>query len=108
AETSVQAGITDTFVRTSGELATQEKRLEDILLYRTAPEGNVLRAELAITPSRTFPNDELVSGAVHLDILAGREAVRGTSGGGEGLTVEAGEARLLVPTRAPAHGTARA
>src|SRR5262249_39009305 len=99
--TVVQAAITETFQLVSGETASEEQRLEDVVLYRLpAPEGAALAAAFPIVPSRSSDAAEVRQGKVHLDILAGRESVRGTTGGTEAVVVEAGDARLAVPAQA--------
>jgi hypothetical protein len=93
----VQAEVTETFTLASGEVASVEKRLQDIVLFRKpSPEGTALAAQLPITPSRRFSPTEVVTGQVVLDILAGREAVRGTIGGSQAATLESGPFRLSV------------
>lgn len=95
--TVVQAEVTETFTLSTGDVASQEKRPQDIILYRNAaPAGSTLAAEFPIVPSRTFGASELVRGTVHLDILAGREGVRGKTGGSEAVTVSSGPATLTV------------
>src|SRR5262249_5809054 len=43
----------------------------------------------------------LVAGTVHLDILAGRESVRGQTGGNDALTIDAGgDVTIIVPAHA--------
>ena len=59
-----------------------------------------MSATFPITPSRTFAAAELVQGVVHLDILAGREGVRGQVGGGLATTVTSGSVRVIVPAGA--------
>ncbi|HEX6096862.1 MAG TPA: Ig-like domain-containing protein [Thermoanaerobaculia bacterium] len=93
--TVVQAHVSETYTLSSGEAASEEPRPQDIVLYRfPAREGAALGAEIPIVPSRTF--DDLVEGRVHLDILAGREGVRGKTGGNEAVTVTDGGASLTV------------
>ena len=48
------------------------------------PQGSVLGGVLPITPSLTFSDTAVTQGTIHLDILAGREGVRGASGGKPG------------------------
>ena len=94
--TVVQAHVSETYTLSSGEAASEEPRPQDIVLYRfPAREGATVSAEIPIVPSRTF--DDLVEGRVHLDILAGREGVRGKTGGNEAVTVTDGAATLTVP-----------
>ena len=107
--TLVQANVTETFTLASGAVASDEQRRQDVILYRTpAPVPTVLptgfvadvSATFPITPSRTFAAAELVQGVVHLDILAGREGVRGQVGGGLATTVTSGSVRVIVPAGA--------
>jgi hypothetical protein len=125
--TLVQAEITETFTLPSGQTASEELRREDIVLYRapvrdvstsssgsgstsggsgstsggsTATSANAVSAAFPITPSRTFDPADLLEGHVHLDILAGRESVRGTTGGREAVTVTADDGKLVMPAEA--------
>jgi len=60
-----------------------------------------LSAFFPITPSRTYQTTALATGTVHLDILAGRESVRGQSGGSEPVAIDAGGGvTLTVPGHA--------
>ncbi len=113
--TVVQAKVTEEFELASGQRASEEVRREDILLFRAplpadappTPAGEtVLHAVLPITPSRTFETAELKQGKVHLDVLAGRESVRGQTGGNKEVTVQSGEAILSVPAASLAEDTA--
>ncbi|MEA2462924.1 MAG: hypothetical protein QOJ98_671, partial [Acidobacteriota bacterium] len=93
--TVVQAHVSETFTLSSGETASEEPRPQDIVLYRfPARDGATVSAEIPIVPSRTF--DNLVEGRVHLDILAGREGVRGKTGGNEAVTLTDGTATITV------------
>lgn len=93
--TVVQAHVSETYTLSSGENASEEPRPQDIVLYRfPAREGATVSAEIPIVPSRTF--EDLVEGRVHLDILAGREGVRGKTGGNEAVTLADGNATLTV------------
>lgn len=93
--TVVQAHVSETYTLGSGEAASEEPRPQDIVLYRYPARDNAsLGAEIPIVPSRTF--DDLVEGRVHLDILAGREGVRGKTGGNEAVTIADGGASLTV------------
>ena len=65
-----------------------------------------LTASFPIVPSRTFAVTELASGTVHLDILAGRETVRGVAGGSEPVSLTSGEAILKVARGALPEDTA--
>ncbi|MCU1348603.1 MAG: hypothetical protein JWO56_1633, partial [Acidobacteria bacterium] len=95
--TVVQAEVTETFTLSSGQVASEEKRTEDIVTYRTpAPAGTALAAGIPIRPSRSFGAGELVEGRVHLDVFAGRESVRGKSGGSQAVTVTNDVATLTV------------
>lgn len=95
--TVVQTEVTETFSLNTGEVASQEKRSQDIILYRlNVPEGATLAAEFPIVPARTFTASELVKGTVHLDILAGREHARGKTGGNEAVALTSGNAALSV------------
>jgi hypothetical protein len=105
--TVVQAQVTETFTLATGEAASEETRLEDIVLFqKPAPSGAVLAATLPATPSRTFSDTELTVGHVHLDIVAGREGVRGSTGGSQPVTIQATGAQLVVPGGALAQDTA--
>ncbi|WP_291983732.1 Ig-like domain-containing protein [Luteitalea sp.] len=104
--TLVQANVTETFTLTTGAVASDEPRRQDVILYRTpVPDATVLpsgfvtdvSATFPIAPSRTYAVADLVQGVVHLDILAGREAARGTVGGGLATTVTSGSARVVLP-----------
>ncbi len=92
--TVVQAEVTETFSLAAGQTASEEKRMQDIVLFR---EGADLSARFPIVPSRSFESGEITEGRVHLDILAGREAVRGKTGGAQALTLTAGDVDLTVP-----------
>ena len=93
--TVVQAHVSETYTLSSGETASEEPRPQDIVLYRfPAREGATVSAEIPIVPSRTF--EDLVEGRVHLDILAGREGVRGKTGGNEAVTLTDGNVTLTV------------
>ncbi|HEX7149903.1 MAG TPA: Ig-like domain-containing protein [Thermoanaerobaculia bacterium] len=95
--TVVQAEVTETFSLTNGEVASEETRTQDLVLYRA---GNDIKAEFPIVPSRSFTAGDLAEGKVHLDILAGREAVRGKTGGSQALTLTSGDVALTVPAGA--------
>jgi hypothetical protein len=113
--TVVQAKVTEEFELTSGKKASEEVRRQDILLFRAplpadAPAAEtgvtVLHAALPVAPSRTFETAELVQGKVHLDVLSGRESVRGKTGGNRAVTVESGGAILSVPASSLEEDTA--
>ncbi|HET7436557.1 MAG TPA: Ig-like domain-containing protein [Thermoanaerobaculia bacterium] len=92
--TVVQATVNETFTLANGNSASEEKRTEDIVLYRNATNG--LAAEVPVVPTRSFANGELAEGRVHLDIFAGREAVRGKTGGNAAVTVTSSDAAISV------------
>ena len=104
--TVIQAEITETFSLASGETASEEIRYEDIILFRNI--DGVLEATFPIASSLTaeLRTAEVVSGEVQLDILAGREAVRGVRAGSRAATVEEGDFRLAVPSGALPEDTA--
>ncbi|HVN12492.1 MAG TPA: Ig-like domain-containing protein, partial [Kineosporiaceae bacterium] len=95
--TVVQAAVTETYTLGSGDVASEEKRLEDIVLFRAgAPADAALAATFPVTASRTFGPTDLVEGHVHLDILAGREGVRGKAAGNDAVTLSSGNLALSV------------
>ena len=104
--TVIQAEITETFSLASGETASEEIRYEDIVLFRNT--DGVLKATFPIASSLTeeLRAAEVVAGEVNLDILAGREAVRGVRAGSRAATVEEGDFRLAVPSGALPEDTA--
>ena len=105
--TVLQAQVTETFTLSSGEVASEEQRRQDIVLFaHPAAAGTTLAAEVPITPSRTFTSTELASGKVHLDILAGREGVRGKTGGLEAVQIDSGDVRLGLAKQSLADDTA--
>jgi len=105
--TVVQAVLDESFRLASGELATTEERLEDILLFRADLDGFVeseagaagLAAEVPIVPSRQHTPIELDEGTLSLRVLAGREGARG-AGGSSATTVTSGGASLEIPAGA--------
>lgn len=105
--TVISAQVTETFGLATGQTASEEQRTEDIVLYRT-PSANLpnlanpaLSAFFAVTPSRTYQTGTLATGSVHLDILAGRESVRGQIGGDQAVAIDAGGGvTLTVPAQA--------
>ncbi|HTC93758.1 MAG TPA: Ig-like domain repeat protein, partial [Terriglobales bacterium] len=104
--TVVQAATTETFNLTSGQVASEEQRLQDVLLFQVpVPTGASLAAQFPITPSKTFENGQLSNGDVHLDILAGRESVRGQVGGNDALTLSDGNITFTVGAGSLAHDT---
>lgn len=98
--TVVAVRVRETFRLTAGGDTSVEERLEDIVLYRVgANEGAALAASFPVKPSRSFATSELAQGNVHLDILGGREGVRGEVGGRGALQVRDGDTWLSVPAR---------
>ena len=111
--TVVSADVTETYTLATGVVASEDKRLIDIVLYRagTAPvppeAGTTSPGERrAVGPlpdharARTFEAVDLTTGTVHLDILAGREGVRGSTGGSEAIQLRSGDAALAIPALA--------
>lgn len=96
--TVIQGKVTETYTLTTGQLISDEPRYEDILLYQNpAPSsGAAAAATFPVTPSQTFQVSQLASGDVHLDILSGRESVRGATGGSDPVSVQSGDATLTV------------
>jgi hypothetical protein len=96
--TVIQAQVTETYTLTSGQFLSEEPRYEDLLLYQTpAPaSGSGIGANFPVTPSQTFQPSQLVSGDVHLNILNGRESVRGETGGSDPVSVQSGDATLTL------------
>ena len=96
--TVIQANVSEKFSLKSGSLVSDEVRSEDIVLYGAlAPADSSLGAQFPVAPSHKFANTELLTGEVHLDILAGREGVRGQPGGSDPLTLSDGTSTLFVP-----------
>jgi hypothetical protein len=91
--TVVQTAITETFSLSTGETASEESRTQDVVLNRS---GTELSAQFPVVPSRSFATGELVEGRVHLDILAGREAIRGRTGGSQPLSLDAGNVNVTI------------
>jgi hypothetical protein len=99
--TVVQANVSETFSLASGDKVSEETRSEDVVLYNAlAATTPAMVAQLPLTPSHKYTNAQLVRGNVHLDILSGREGVRGQAGGNDPVTVTDGIATLSVPGRA--------
>jgi len=96
--TVIQAKVTETYKLTSGQSLSEEPRYEDLLLYQIpAPApGSIAGATFPVTPSQTFQAPQLTSGDVHLDILSGRESVRGEAGGSDPVSVQSGGATLTI------------
>src|ERR1044071_9915693 len=105
--TVIQANLSEKFSLKSGSAVSDEVRSEDIVLYSgLAPTGSSLGAQFPVAPSHKFANTELLTGEVHLDILAGREGVRGQPGGSDPLTLSDGTSTLFVPGGALSEDTA--
>ena len=126
--TVVQADVIEEYTLSTGDEASTEVRREDIVLYRApgavhvfrappedgeAPSGaplcpeDTLCADFPISASRTYDPADLVSGEVRLDVLAGRESIRGETGGSQALTREgAGGAIVSIPALALGENTA--
>jgi hypothetical protein len=105
--TVIQANVSEKFSLKSGSAVSDEIRSEDIVLYGAlAPTGSSLGAQFPVAPSHKFANTELLTGEVHLDILAGREGVRGQPGGSDPLTLSDGTSTLFVPGGALSEDTA--
>ncbi len=96
--TVIQSQVTETYTLTSGQALSEEPRYEDILLYQSpTPSGGAqVGAAFPVTPSQTFQVAQLTSGDVHLNILSGRESVRGATGGSDPVSVQSGGATLMV------------
>ncbi len=95
--TVIQANVQETYTLASGKQLSDALRTEDILFYQfLAPSGAAAAANFPVTPSQTFLAEQLSSGDVHLDILSGRESVRGQVGGYDAATVTGGDATLSV------------
>jgi RHS repeat-associated protein len=106
--TVIQGQVTETYTLTSGQLLSAKPRYEDLLLYQTPapPSGSTIGATFPVTPSQTFQPSQLVSGDVHLNILNGRESVRGETGGSDPVSVQSGEATLTIAAGSLAQDTA--
>jgi len=96
--TVIQAEVSENYTLTSGEKVSEEGRFEDVILYNApnAANGPAMAAQFPVTPSHQFTLSDLVSGDVHLDILAGREGVRGQAGGSNAVVVTNGNATLSL------------
>jgi hypothetical protein len=96
--TVIQSEVTEKYTLTSGQLVSDEPRYEDLLLYQyPAPSsGSIVGATFPVTPSQTFQPSQLSSGDLHLDILSGRESVRGQTGGSDPVAVNSGDATLTI------------
>jgi hypothetical protein len=95
--TVIQANVTESYSLASGKQLSGQRRTEDILVYQAgAPSGATAAATFPVTPSETFQIGEVSAGNVHLDLLSGRESVRGQIGGNDAATVQGGDATLTV------------
>lgn len=95
--TVIQASVQGSYKLNSGEQLADAKRSEDILVYQySAPSGAAGVATFPVTPMQTFSADQFSSGDIHLDILSGRESIRGQVGGSDAVTVTGGGATLTV------------
>ncbi len=101
----IQAALTEQFGLASGDVASGDKRYQDLILYGFPPPqtevpppspGVILGATFPITPSRAFNATELSQGNIHVDVLAGRESVRGTIGGSGAIELDSGGAHLSI------------
>jgi hypothetical protein len=95
--TVIQANVTESYSLTSGKQLSGQRRTEDILVYQVgAPSGATAAATFPVTPSESFQIGEVSAGNVHLDLLSGRESVRGQVGGNDAATIQGGDATLTV------------
>jgi len=105
--TVIQANVSEKFSLASGDVVSEQTRSEDIVLYNAlAPANSTMGALFPVTPSHQYSNTQLLTGKVHLDILAGREGVRGQPGGNDPLTLGDGIATISVPGGALSQDTA--
>ena len=95
--TVIQANVQENYSLTSGKQLSSAKRMEDIILYQfAAPSGAAAEAIFPVTPSQTFAPDVFSSGDVHMDIVSGRESIRGQVGGSDAATVSGGDATITI------------
>ena len=106
--TVIQAQVIETYTLATGQALSEEPRYEDLLLYQNPapPAGSVVGASFPVTPSQTFQPSQLTSGDVHLNILSGRESVRGETGGSDPVSVQSGDAILTVAAGSLSQDTA--
>jgi hypothetical protein len=105
--TVIQSKVTETYTLASGQSLSEEPRFEDILLYQNpAGIGGAVAASFPVTPSQIFQVSQLSSGDVHMDILSGRESVRGATGGSDPVAVQSGDATLTIAAGSLAQDTA--
>jgi hypothetical protein len=105
--TVIQAKVQDLYSLVSGAQLSTSARMEDIILYQFgAPLSSTGAATFPVTPSQTFQPGILSSGDVHLDILSGRESIRGQVGGSDAASVTGGDATLTVAAGSLSQDTA--
>jgi hypothetical protein len=105
--TVIQANVSEKFSLSSGDVVSEQVRSEDIVLYNAlAPANAAMGALFAVTPSHHYSNQQLLTGKVHLDILAGREGARGQPGGNDPVSVTDGISTISVPGGALGQNTA--
>jgi hypothetical protein len=105
--TVIQANVTESYSLTSGKQLSGQRRTEDILVYQAgAPSGATAAATFPVTPSEAFQIGEVSAGNVHLDLLSGRESVRGQIGGNDAATVQSGDLTLTVAAGSLSKNTA--
>ncbi len=105
--TVIQANVSEKFSLASGDVVSEQTRSEDIVLYNAqAPANSSMGAQFPVTPSHKYSNTQLLTGKIHLDILAGREGVRGQPGGNDPLTLTDGFTTISVPGGALSQDTA--
>ena len=105
--TVIQANVQENYSLASGKKISPARRMEDIILYQyAAPSGAAAVATFPVTPSQTFTAATFSSGNVHMDIVSGRESVRGEIGGSDAVTVTGGDATLSVPAGSLPQNTA--
>jgi hypothetical protein len=105
--TVIQANLSEKFSLASGDVVSEQTRSEDIVLYNAlAPANSTMGALFPVTPSHQYSNTQLLTGKVHLDILAGREGVRGQPGGNDPVTLSDGISTISVPGGALSQDTA--
>jgi hypothetical protein len=107
AGTVIQAQVSETYTLTDGREASEEPRRVDIVLFHEPASSETgLTADFPIQPTRTYESGQLRGRRVHLDLLAGREGVRGVIGGNEPVTATLDGIQLTIPAAALAHDVA--
>ena len=83
---------------TEGELFSAPYA-QEIGLYRyPRRDDGALHTELPVTPSRALPIDEVIDGALHVELRPAPDFVRGRLVGSEGIVVNGeGGAKLVLP-----------